>query len=63
MQQATANYCLLVVCVSCRGEVADAVVMDKKNYGFVTFADPKIAMKFLEVCAGPQQQQQQQQQE
>ncbi|WIA12959.1 hypothetical protein OEZ85_006574 [Tetradesmus obliquus] len=30
------------------GEVADAVVMDKKNYGFVTFADPKIAMKFLE---------------
>jgi hypothetical protein len=24
--------------------------MDKKNYGFVTFADPKIAMKFLEVC-------------
>jgi hypothetical protein len=30
--------------------------MDKKNYGFVTFADPKIAMKFLEVCAGRQQQ-------
>jgi hypothetical protein len=42
--------CQLLGCLSCRGEVADAVVMDKKNYGFVTFADPKIAMKFLEVC-------------
>jgi hypothetical protein len=42
--------CQLSVFLPCRGEVADAVVMDKKNYGFVTFADPKIAMKFLEVC-------------
>ena len=33
----------------CRGEVADAVVMDRKGYGFVTFADPKNAMDFLEV--------------
>jgi hypothetical protein len=29
--------------------VADAVVMDRKGYGFVTFADPKDAMTFLEV--------------
>jgi hypothetical protein len=43
--------CQLLGCLPCRGEVADAVVMDKKNYGFVTFADPKIAMKFLEVCS------------
>lgn len=61
VQQATAYQCRrLAACyimsfivffrVICRGEVADAVVMDKKNYGFVTFADPKIAMKFLEVC-------------
>ena len=35
----------------CRGKVSDAVVMDRKGYGFVTFADPKAAMKFLEVCA------------
>jgi hypothetical protein len=35
----------------CRGEVADAVVMDRKGYGFVTFADPKNAMDFLEVRA------------
>lgn len=34
---------------TCRGEVADAVVMDRKNYGFVTFAQPKDAMKFLDV--------------
>lgn len=33
----------------CRGTVADAVVMDRKGYGFVTFADPKDAMTFLEV--------------
>lgn len=36
--------------------------MDRKGYGFVTFADPKAAMKFLEVCMighGLAQQQQQ----
>lgn len=36
--------------------------MDRKGYGFVTFADPKAAMKFLEVrmtCHGLAQQQQQ----
>lgn len=37
----------------CRGTVADAVVMDRKGYGFVTFADPKDAMTFLEVGVVP----------
>jgi hypothetical protein len=32
------------------------VVMDRKGYGFVTFADPKDAMTFLEVGADHQQQ-------
>ncbi|KAI8470913.1 MAG: hypothetical protein J3K34DRAFT_520962 [Monoraphidium minutum] len=31
------------------GEVVDSVVMDAKNYGFVTFRDPACAMSFLEV--------------
>lgn len=43
--------CVCLLLTACRGEVADAVVMEKKNYGFVTFADPKNAMKFLEVCS------------
>lgn len=29
--------------------MVDAVIMDRKGYGFVTFGDPKDAMTFLEV--------------
>lgn len=36
-------------CCTCRGKVADAVIMERKGYGFVTFADTKSAMEFLEV--------------
>jgi hypothetical protein len=32
-----------------RGEVADSVIMDARNYGFVTFRLPADAMAFLEV--------------
>eukprot|EP00775_Hariotina_reticulata_P011357 gene11357-11506_t len=39
----------LVLYCSKWGQVADAVVMDRKGYGFVTFADPKDAMRFLEL--------------
>jgi hypothetical protein len=48
--------CFAAAAAGCRGEVKDAVVMDKKGYGFVTFADPKAAMQFLEVRLHVQQQ-------
>ena len=32
-----------------RGAVKDAVVLQDKGYGFVTFEDPKVAQTFLEV--------------
>lgn len=33
----------------CRGKISDAVVMENRGFGFVTFEDPKSAQKFLEV--------------
>ena len=32
-----------------RGEINDAVVMEGRGFGFVTFEDPKHAQNFLEV--------------
>lgn len=41
--------CLFCFLTRRRGEVIDSVVMEAKNYGFVTFKDPASAMAFLEV--------------
>ena len=33
-----------------RGEIIDAMVMEGRGFGFVTFEDPRNAQNFLEVC-------------
>lgn len=35
--------------IASRGGVSDAVVMENRGFGFVTFEDPTAAQKFLEV--------------
>ena len=38
-----------IATVLCRGEITDAVVMDGRGFGFITFLEPEKAQQFLEV--------------